>query len=450
MTSVAFGNSDKIVLNFVWKGPNSQGGRCAEGGTNIGIVDLKIKGAKTEISVNLPDNINPIVPQKISFSCRKYIGGWYQDTHPDSLCLTIDQVHNLTVKAGFFTKGQPFGPMLKDPVTGRFAQQETVRRTDREVVLAMPENLEMGQTYRLVVSSDVNLSLSARLVKVEKACRTTETKQAPSKDECPSTPEDVVVVHKEKRTRHTKEAKQAPSEDEHHEQMQQFGAELFEAGMRNLALTARGETGAFDSSSTTADILAHGLREMIARGQTIYPGIQMPQSTSTESPEDLDKLSIEVLKCRYAETFKKDSEFETQRMQAAFSGKVEDLNEKIQEERANHQLRINLGKALRKKGVKIQTHPTTVSVHTRPLNVSSDLNALSVKELQSSYIQARKNHRAFLMDWVNANPGPQKEEYARLSQKQRQLYEKLSLALEAKGVTIEWDSQNEMPIFLAF
>ncbi len=47
------------------------------------------------------------------------------------------------------------------------------KKSDREVRLDIPDNLELGQTYSLVVSSN-DLSLSARLVKEEIADRSKE------------------------------------------------------------------------------------------------------------------------------------------------------------------------------------------------------------------------------------------------------------------------------------
>lgn len=263
--------AQKIVLNFAWTGPNRKYGGCAQGGADIGVVDLVIQGGKT-MSVSLPDDINPVTPKKFKFTSLQ-----------SSLDLTIAELHNLTVKAGYFEKGKPMGPKFKDPITGKVTQQETVRRDDRAVPLGIPKDVEIGKTYTLVVASE-GISLTARLVKDESSGEVSRMAE----------------------------------------------------GMQNLALAS--------------------------------------------------------------------------------------------------------------------SAPAIVSVHTRSLDASSDLDGLSVQDLQSRYIQARKAHRELLMQWDQAFTARNREEYGRLgkaAQEQRQLFEKLSQALEAKNVTIQWDSKNDVPIFLA-
>jgi len=176
--------SDKIHLNFAWTGPNRWRGGISGGGLNVRVVDLVFKGAKTDISVHLPENINPMVPQQIPFTCRKYhettmelagrqVKPLKQETHPDSLSVTVEQIYNLTVKAGIFEQGRPIGPKVMD-FTGKITQQQSVLRSDRAVRLEIPAILELGHAYNLVVSSNHDLSLSARLVKVEEAGPSTQ------------------------------------------------------------------------------------------------------------------------------------------------------------------------------------------------------------------------------------------------------------------------------------
>lgn len=326
MTSIA-GMSDKIVLNFAWTGPNTwNGGSSSRGGSDIGIVDLVFKDAKKEISVLLPDNINPTGAQKFSFTCRKYLGkedGDFpiaKETHPDSLCVTIEQVHNLTVRAGYFEKGRPIGPKIMDTRTGKITQQHTVRRTDMNARLEIPEELEIGQKYSLVVSSNGH-SLSARLIKEEKTARPTENKQAASGDEV-------------------------------QRRMRKMGEALIAEGMQNLGLALSGERGTFDSSSTAADVVVHGLKGVIRAGQEMHPEIKVPHTRPSESPADLDKLSADELQSRFEATFRKDKMFERQRMQAAFTGNLPEMNRILPLEMENTRLLINLNEALERKGVK--------------------------------------------------------------------------------------------------
>src|SRR3990167_5565016 len=216
MSSVSVATSGKIVLNFAWTGPNTWRGGSSYGGIDVRVVGLVFKGATTNISVHLPENINPVAPQKFSFTCHKSC----KETHPDSLCVTTEQVRNLTLKALVFEKGRPIGPMVMDS-SGRITQQTTLRRSDRAIGLEIPEELELGQTYNLVVSSD-DLSLSACLVK-------------------------------EEITGHSREEEKATG-DEFRRRVGKMGEALIAEGLRNLELASR---GAFDSSS--ADVVAHGM-----------------------------------------------------------------------------------------------------------------------------------------------------------------------------------------------
>jgi hypothetical protein len=158
MSSVAGATSEKIVLNFAWEGPNTWHGGISSGGLDLLVVDLLFKEAKTQVSVHLPEKINPDTPRKFSFTCRKFL----RQTKPDSLSVTVEQVRNLALKAGRFEKGKPCGPVVMDS-SGRITQQQTLKRSDKDIKLEVPEELKPGKRYTLVVTS-VDLALSARLV----------------------------------------------------------------------------------------------------------------------------------------------------------------------------------------------------------------------------------------------------------------------------------------------
>lgn len=356
MSSAPVATSEKIVLNFAWTGPNIWHGGSSRGGLDVRVVDLVFRGAKTDISVHLPQNINPVAPQKFSFTCRKYhdtemeLSGrrfkpLAKETHPDSLCVTTEQVRNLTVKAGFFERGRPIGPKVMDS-SGRITQQETVRRSDRNVRLEIPEELELGQTYNLVVSSE-DLSLSARLVKATVASPSAEDGKEASRDEVRG-------------------------------RMGKMGEALIAEGLRNLSLASR---GAFDSSST-ADVVAHGMRGVIRAGQEMHPEIRVPYSKPVETASDLDKLSVAELQSRFEATFKQDKEFESQHMRAALAGNMPELNRILEAETANSQLLMNLAEALQRKGVQ-PTMPQSESF-TSAASESAELHAAALRGLQDN------------------------------------------------------------------
>jgi len=204
--------------------------------------------------------------------------------------------------------------------TGRVTQQQTVRRSDRAVKLEIPEELEIVQTYSLVVTSD-DLSLSARILKEKKADRREESKRR---------------IHNEEFKRRT----------------QKMGAALIDEGMRNLDLIARGGAGVFDSSTTTSDAYAHGMRGIIRAGQEMNSEIVVLVAVKPSAcPEDLERLTPDELQKRFEKTFIKDREFEAQRMKASRDGDMKELNRISQLELTNSQLLINLAQALERKGV---------------------------------------------------------------------------------------------------
>lgn len=343
MFSAPIAATEKIILNFAWTGPNIWRGGSSRGGLDVGVVDLIFKGATTDISIHLPENINPVTPQKFSFTCRKSL----KETHPDSLRVTIEQIHNLTIKAGFFEKGRSIGPMVMD-FSGKITQQQPLRRSDREVRLDIPDNLELGQIYSLVVSSN-DLSLSARLVKEEIADR--------SKKE---------------------EKKAKTTGDEFQKRMGKMGKALITEGLQNLSLAS---TGNFNSSST-GDVVAHGMRGVIRAGQEMHPYIKVPHSKPSESASDLDKLNSAELQLRFEATFKQDKEFESQRMRAALAGNIPEMNRILEAETANSQLLMNLAEALQRKGVEPKM-PQSGSFMSAA-NESAELHAEALKGLQDN------------------------------------------------------------------
>jgi|GEM_PF-1551610 len=354
MASAPVATSEKIVLKFVWTGPNNWRGGSSRGGLDVRVIVLVFRGAKTDISVHLPEDINTFALQRIAFTCRKYHDSTIElfgrqsrllakETHPKSLSVTVEQVRNLTVRAGFFEQGRPIGPKVMDS-SGRITQQSTVLRNDRNVSLEIPEELELGQTYNLVVSSE-NILLSARLEK--------ETVASPSA-----------------------EGKKEVSGDEFLRRMSNMGEALIQEGVRNFELAS---SGAF---SSPADEVAHCMRGVVRAGQEMHPGIRVPYSKPSQTPSDLDKLSVADLQSQFEATFKQDKEFENERLRAAMEGDVSEVNRILEAETANSQLLVNLGQALERKGVK-PTIPQSESFMAASKE-SEELHEAALKGLQEN------------------------------------------------------------------
>lgn len=154
MTTSATG--EKIGLNFGWEGPSSWHGGRSHGGLDVTVVDLVFKNEKTDISVRIPDNISPATVKKLPFTCQR-------GHESDSLEVTAEQIHNLTIKAGIFEESPHKGPAIMDS-SGKITRETRFLRSDREIELEMPKELERGRTYSLVVRSN-DLSLSAHLLR---------------------------------------------------------------------------------------------------------------------------------------------------------------------------------------------------------------------------------------------------------------------------------------------
>lgn len=160
----AMSSAGKIVVYFGWKGPTTSHGGWQKGGLDVGSIDLIFQEARTRVSVILPDRIDPALTNRISFTCRRPIGesSFANETHPNALSLTIEQVRHLKLNAAFLEKSPVSNWTMMDQ-QGRITREERILRTDQKVGLTIPDNLEAGKTYLLEVTSK-DLSLSARLV----------------------------------------------------------------------------------------------------------------------------------------------------------------------------------------------------------------------------------------------------------------------------------------------
>lgn len=349
---------EEIILNFGWEGPTSWRGGPFRGGLDVGVVDLLFKNAKTDISVHIPENISPSTIKKLPFTCRRYqetemeIRGrkfkpLAQETHPNSLKVTVEQMRHLTIKAGIFEESPHKGPATMDH-SGRITYEKRLLRSDREIKLEGSEALEIGQTYSLVVTSN-DFSFSARLLKEEKAKGKEEKKV---------------------------------NQEELQKRMKKMGEALITEGMQNLNLASKGGEGVFNSSTTTADLFTHGMQGVIRSSQQMHPEIRVPHTKPLESPSNLDRLSKEELQSHFEATFKKDKEFESQRMRAALAGNIKEGNSIIEAEHANSQLLINLAEALERKGVKAQTPQSEVFQFAA--NQSAEAHGEALKQINEA------------------------------------------------------------------
>lgn len=309
---------DYVDIGFAWEGPNTWRGGIANGGLEVREVNLIFKGAeRIDVSVHIPPNINPDIVTKFPFTCRRYhetemtLGDRKSrlpanETNCKLLKVGLEQIKDLTIRAGFFEKGRSSGAICMTSSTGNVAQLQPVIRSDRDINLEAPKKLGEGQVYTLFITSD-DLDLSAKLIR--------ETEMPP-------------VVQKEKAANRE--------------------------GAQNLGLASGG--GAHVSSE--ADAYAHEMQGVVRADQEMHSGIGEPVSKPSESPSELDKLPIEELQSRFEATFIQDKKFEVQRMKAARAGNREEVKRIIQPELENGRLLCELAKAIERKGVRPQIPQT--------------------------------------------------------------------------------------------
>lgn len=166
MSSVLASSHGSITLNFAWKGPNSiRGGASTAGGLEVSFVDLNVSGSKGRVSVSLPKDIHPDTELKLPFRGTHLGNIEGVEFAGSSLKMTTDHIRNLVVVAGFFEKGEVFARVVG--YNGITTEHHDFRRSFEIIKLSIPSDLEMGQTYKLVVSSmsSIGLRLSANLVK---------------------------------------------------------------------------------------------------------------------------------------------------------------------------------------------------------------------------------------------------------------------------------------------
>lgn len=136
-----------------------------QGTLSVCAVDLVFKNSKNEVSVNVPDRIDPDVMQRLNFTCcdRLPNGMIFDAKQVDSLKMTVEQIKNLKVVAGLLEESPSRGPMVMDS-SGRVTSEKRYLRNNREVHLEQPQEIELGQSYRIVFNS-TEQGMSAKLVK---------------------------------------------------------------------------------------------------------------------------------------------------------------------------------------------------------------------------------------------------------------------------------------------
>lgn len=169
---------NQIPINFAWKGVSDQ----REPFMRVIEINLLFKGSMKKISNIIPKLLRGDKTVRLPYKCRTYRFGFLDsESTQDAILLTKEQINNLIIKAGILKKGEPIGPITIQP-QGKTVVLQTTVRSDEVIPLETSENLEIGQTYCLLVTSN-KLELSARLVKEEKPTTTFSAGKNTSKNQ---------------------------------------------------------------------------------------------------------------------------------------------------------------------------------------------------------------------------------------------------------------------------
>lgn len=149
-----------IKLLAGWIGPN----RLPYNQAYISEVDLKFKDSANKIKVLIPFYSDPDQLEPLLFHMTKY----EKVSHPKSLCVSTEKLRDLSLTVHLFKSGEKEDSEYENSPT-----------------LQLPEKFEIGQEYRLILSSKA-LIVSATLIK--EADRLAETIAPASSVTVPTTP----------------------------------------------------------------------------------------------------------------------------------------------------------------------------------------------------------------------------------------------------------------------
>jgi hypothetical protein len=296
---------EHVFLTFKWEGPSQLHGGHAHGGSTVDTINLIFQDARTAIFVNILQGLPPFLTP-LRFTCRKPVqqqaAAAVRETHPKKLAVTIDQIRKLSISAGIITINSSTKSTSFD-----------ITQSNLAIQLNIPADLEIGEKYSLVVRSDGE-NLSAKLEKRE-------------------------------------EEGEGSSKKEFRLKVQNMGKALIREGERNLEQALNGTHPLLDSSTTRADVFAHGMQGVLRAGKQMHPGLKATISKSETSPEDLELLSTEELQELFEETFVKDKRYEIQRHEFACAGDIEGVNRIHDVEMKNSQLLITIAGKLEERGI---------------------------------------------------------------------------------------------------
>ena len=299
MTYVSAAASDKVVLNFYWIGPTTHLGSSD---STIKTIDLVFQGAKTQISVTIPEDIATNRLQKLSFTCRK-TEPVVSKKRTASLCVTVEQVRNLTLNGGVFGN----------------------------IGLENKAELKAGQPYDLIVSSE-KMPLSAHIVSAE-------------------------LLKKEATTakvfRDAAEYMFQISRFKGDAQGEKLGEKLKTKAMQLAESSLRGELGDLNPRATDADLFSYGIKEVLRMAQEAGFPVLIPDEKPSKTPTDLDRLDLEALKSEFENELKYKKEIERQINAAAIRGDSKKINQLFSVQHINIQSIANIQHALSRRGVSV-------------------------------------------------------------------------------------------------
>lgn len=131
-------------ISFCWNGMKT------EYNSELRFGSVELKGLDTQTLISIPDSPSGMKNLKFQVKAASSIFSY----ECDSIKITLDQLRRLRVIAGILEKSPIAGPRVMDSRTGIITSQERMLRSDRQLKLEIPPELEYGQSYTIVCTNN--------------------------------------------------------------------------------------------------------------------------------------------------------------------------------------------------------------------------------------------------------------------------------------------------------
>jgi hypothetical protein len=156
-----FPDDSPITLSCAWIGNHK-----SNEALRISTIDLIFKGVRSDLSIQVPKKTDQEEVRNIPFT--RQIKGESGDVLDKIECaavkLTIGQIRNLTLRAGFFAESPLLGAPIRDGEGRTLGYEKRMIRSYRPVECKIPQELQGWGEYSLQIAPR-GLDLNAEIVK---------------------------------------------------------------------------------------------------------------------------------------------------------------------------------------------------------------------------------------------------------------------------------------------